>query len=96
MVPQWKVTGWAGFGSTGSKALSVQPVATAPVCAPMGHALDMEHIQQAHADRTEAAMNNYSTAIVWKYSRRCPDNSVDSIVTDPPYGLRFMGRKLGL
>lgn len=42
-----------GFGSTGSKALSVQPVATAPVCAPMGHALDMEHIQQAHADRTK-------------------------------------------
>ena len=22
-----------------------------------------------------------------------PDNSVDSIVTDPPYGLRFMGKK---
>ena len=42
-----------GFGSTGSKALSVQPVATAPTCAPMGHALDMEHIQQAHADRTK-------------------------------------------
>lgn len=42
-----------GFGSTGSKALSVQPATTAPVCAPMGHALDMEHIQQAHADRTK-------------------------------------------
>ena len=25
--------------------------------------------------------------------RRMPDNSVDSIVTDPPYGLRFMGKK---
>ena len=22
-----------------------------------------------------------------------PDNSVDSIVTDPPYGLKFMGKK---
>ncbi|MCT8166875.1 MULTISPECIES: DNA-methyltransferase [unclassified Pseudomonas] len=25
--------------------------------------------------------------------RAMPDNSVDSIVTDPPYGLRFMGRR---
>lgn len=25
--------------------------------------------------------------------RTMPDNSIDSIVTDPPYGLRFMGRK---
>lgn len=25
--------------------------------------------------------------------RQMPDNSVDSIVTDPPYGLRFMGKK---
>ena len=24
------------------------------------------------------------------------DNSVDSIVTDPPYGLSFMGKKWGL
>ena len=24
--------------------------------------------------------------------RMCPDNSIDSIVTDPPYGLSFMGR----
>ena len=24
---------------------------------------------------------------------KLPDNSVDSIVTDPPYGLRFMGKK---
>jgi DNA modification methylase len=23
------------------------------------------------------------------------DNSVDAIVTDPPYGLSFMGKKLG-
>jgi len=22
-----------------------------------------------------------------------PDNTVDSIVTDPPYGLKFMGKK---
>jgi len=25
--------------------------------------------------------------------RKMPDNSVDSIVTDPPYGLAFMGKK---
>lgn len=25
--------------------------------------------------------------------RTMPDNSVDSIVTDPPYGLSFMGKK---
>lgn len=25
--------------------------------------------------------------------RAMPDNSVDSIVTDPPYGLAFMGKK---
>jgi len=25
--------------------------------------------------------------------RRMPDNFVDSIVTDPPYGLKFMGKK---
>ena len=25
--------------------------------------------------------------------REIPDNSVDSIVTDPPYGLSFMGKK---
>lgn len=24
--------------------------------------------------------------------RTMPDNSVDSIVTDPPYGIRFMGK----
>ncbi len=25
--------------------------------------------------------------------RELPDNSVDSVVTDPPYGLSFMGKK---
>ena len=25
--------------------------------------------------------------------REMPDNSVDAIVTDPPYGLRFMGKE---
>jgi len=25
--------------------------------------------------------------------RNLPDNSVDSVVTDPPYGLSFMGKK---
>ena len=25
--------------------------------------------------------------------RMCPDNSIDSIVTDPPYGLSFMGKR---
>lgn len=25
--------------------------------------------------------------------RTMPDNSVDSIVTDPPYGLAFMGKR---
>ena len=25
-----------------------------------------------------------------------PDNSVDSVVTDPPYGLKFLKKKLGL
>ena len=25
--------------------------------------------------------------------RTLPDNSIDSIVTDPPYGLAFMGKK---
>ena len=25
--------------------------------------------------------------------KKLPDNSVDSIVTDPPYGLKFMGKK---
>ena len=25
--------------------------------------------------------------------RKMPDNSVDSVVTDPPYGLSFMGKK---
>jgi hypothetical protein len=25
--------------------------------------------------------------------RQLPDNSIDAVVTDPPYGLRFMGRK---
>lgn len=25
--------------------------------------------------------------------KKCPDNYVDSIVTDPPYGLSFMGKK---
>lgn len=28
-----------------------------------------------------------------KVLKQIPDNSVDSIVTDPPYGLRFMGKK---
>ncbi len=28
--------------------------------------------------------------------RELPDNSVDSIVTDPPYGISFMGKKVGL
>lgn len=26
-----------------------------------------------------------------EYMRTMPDNSVDAIVTDPPYGLAFMG-----
>lgn len=25
--------------------------------------------------------------------RKCPANSVDAIVTDPPYGLKFMGKE---
>jgi len=25
--------------------------------------------------------------------RQIPDNSIDSIITDPPYGLSFMGKK---
>lgn len=25
--------------------------------------------------------------------KKLPDNSIDSVVTDPPYGLSFMGKK---
>ena len=25
--------------------------------------------------------------------RTLPDNSIDSVVTDPPYGISFMGKK---
>lgn len=40
-------------------------------------------------------MNSYQIQIgdCLELLRRMPDNSVDSVVTDPPYGLSFMGKK---
>ena len=45
-------------------------------------------------------MNTYTTDLLdlrcmdcMDLMREMPDNSVDSIVTDPPYGLKFMGKK---
>lgn len=40
-------------------------------------------------------MNSYQILIgdCLDLLRRMPDNSVDSVVTDPPYGLSFMGKK---
>ncbi len=40
-------------------------------------------------------MNSYTITVgdCLELLRRTPDNSVDSIVTDPPYGLSFMGKK---
>jgi site-specific DNA-methyltransferase (adenine-specific) len=40
-------------------------------------------------------MNNYQILVgdCLELLRRMPDSSVDSVVTDPPYGLSFMGKK---
>ncbi len=42
-------------------------------------------------------MNQYVNKIhnndCLEFMKQLPDNSVDSIVSDPPYGISFMGKK---
>jgi DNA modification methylase len=35
----------------------------------------------------------YDWNLGYRSARMFPDNSVDAVITDPPYGIRFMGHR---
>ena len=44
-------------------------------------------------DETEWKLNTAHNGECLDFLKNLPDNCVDSIVTDPPYGISFMGKK---